>query len=211
MHKIIVALLLGFMTLAHAQVYKCADSSGKTIFSDKPCDAHGAKGGQVQRGRTADEIYQERMQALDASERKYQRRAAEREQQMFDQQMNAARQRQAIEARPAPQRQSDTVECKKAQKELDYVSSIRTVSQDEKRMRTNAAITSVNAACGSNTPLMQEPPKIVVKPSPNHWVTSCNGGFCTDANGNTYTRQGSLLTDSQGRTCNLVGNQAQCH
>ncbi|MDR3016723.1 hypothetical protein [Delftia acidovorans] len=64
-------------------------------------------------------------------------------------------------AAPAPEQLGASLQCKQARKELEFVSSIRTISQDEKRLRTNAAITGVNAACGSNTPLMQEPPKVI--------------------------------------------------
>lgn len=42
------------------------------------------------------------------------------------------------------------------------MSSIRTISQDEKRMRMNAAIAQVNAACGTQMPLMQEPSKTII-------------------------------------------------
>ncbi|WP_227001316.1 hypothetical protein [Pulveribacter suum] len=52
--------------------------------------------------------------------------------------------------------------CKQARKELEFVSSIRTISQDEKRMRMNAAIAQVNAACGTQMPLMQEPDKVII-------------------------------------------------
>lgn len=36
----VVAVALAFAaSLAHAQVYKCTDAVGKTIYSDAPCDA----------------------------------------------------------------------------------------------------------------------------------------------------------------------------
>jgi len=54
--------------------------------------------------------------------------------------------------------------CKEARKELEFVSSIRTISQDEKRMRMNAAIAQVNATCGTQMPLMQEPSKTIINP-----------------------------------------------
>lgn len=61
---------------------------------------------------------------------------------------------------PAPSNNSHA--CKEARKEVEFVSSIRTISQDEKRMRMNAAIAQVNAACGTQMPLMQEPDKIII-------------------------------------------------
>lgn len=164
MRTIIFTFLLAFSASASAQVYQCNDVHGNFIFSDQPCDTLGASGGPIQRGPSAEEIDKERQQAHEATERKYQRRAAEREQQAFDQQMEAAQQRQALGARAASLRHSDTPACKEAQKELEFVSSIRTISQDEKRMRTNAAIANVNAACGSDTPLLQEPPQVLEHP-----------------------------------------------
>lgn len=71
---------------------------------------------------------------------------------------------------PAPEQLGASLQCKQARKELEFVSSIRTISQDEKRMRTNAAITGVNAACGSNTPLMQEPSKVIGTPRVPHSI-----------------------------------------
>ena len=56
----------------------------------------------------------------------------------------------------------DSAACKEARKELEFVSSIRTISQDEKRMRVNAAIAQINAACGTTMPLMQEPQKVII-------------------------------------------------
>lgn len=159
---VLTALLIVGST-AFAQVHRCKDAAGNLHFSDRPCSA-GQTGGLVMRQKSQEEIYQERMQAAEANERKYRSRLAEREQQMLDQQrvMNERA------ARPAqqPAQLAQTRECQAAKRELEFVSSLRTPSQDEKRMRTNAAITQVNAACGSNTALMQEPPKIINQTRP---------------------------------------------
>ena len=95
---------------------------------------------------------------------KYRARRDERERQMMEHQMRLSQQQAAQAAAPRAQSPGDSPACKAARKELEFVSSIRTVSQNEKRMRTNAAISNVNAACGSNTQLMQEPAKIEVRP-----------------------------------------------
>lgn len=180
MHKFVFAVAIGIIApVSHAQVFKCSDPAGKIIFSDKACDAQGAKGEQVQGSKSLEELQNERLQAQEATDRKYQRRAAERDQQDFDERMNAERQRQAIAAQPTPPRLSDTLACKNAQKELDFVASIRTLGQNEKRTRTNAAITNVNATCGTNTPLMQEPAKILHKAGRNS-NNRCNEGDCFD-------------------------------
>lgn len=152
------------------------------------------------------------MQAAEANERKYQQQTREIQHRQLETEQRVLTQ-QATGSQAAVQQLNQTQACRDARKELEFVSSIRTVTQDEMRMRTNAAISNVNAACGSNTPLMQEPQKVIVTPGSNHPVhlTNCNAGFCYDASGNTYNRSGSFLTDQNGRTCQAVGNMVQCH
>ena len=192
-----------------AQVHRCKDAAGKTIYSDAPC-ATGQIGQLIERQKSQDEIYQERVQAAEANERKYRSQQSERTQQNFEMQQRSASQAAAAAAPPQPQ--SVSRECREAQKELEFVSSIRTISQDEKRMRNNAAIARVNASCGSNTPLMQEPPRIVVKPQPQRSITNCNGGFCYDDAGDVYHRNGpDFMTGPNGRTCHRSGSFWNCN
>lgn len=150
-------------TPAQAQVFKCAGPAGNPTYSDRPCD-QGRGMVLMQRERSWQELADERAIAAEAEERKYRARRDERERQMMEHQMRLSQQQAAQAAAPRAQSPGETPACKAARKELEFVSSIRTVSQDEKRMRTNAAISNVNAACGSNTQLMQEPPKIEVRP-----------------------------------------------
>ncbi|MCT9811926.1 DUF4124 domain-containing protein [Acidovorax sp. Be4] len=212
MHWIPVAALLAISSLAlpvTAQVHKCKDASGKTIYADAPCAAD-QSGGLIERKRTQGEIDEERMQAAEANERKYRAQAARQEAQAFEQQQ----QRQAIPAggQPVVQDKSSSPECKEATKELEFVSSIRTVTQDEKRMRTNAAIAQVNAHCGSNTQLMQEPAKVIVRPAPHPVnITHCNTGFCYDDRGGVYNRSGNFMTGPSGRSCHCAGTTWNCN
>ncbi len=212
MRWIPVATLIAISALAlptMAQVHKCKDASGKTIYSDAPCAAS-QSGALLERQRTQSEIAQERMQAAEANERKYRAQAARQEAQVFEQQQ----QRQAIPAggQAAVQDKSSSRECKEATKDLEFVSSIRTVTQDEKRMRTNAAIARVNASCGSNTQLMQEPPKVIVRPSPHSAnITNCNGNFCYDDQGGVYNRSGNFMTGPSGRACHRTGTTWNCN
>jgi hypothetical protein len=207
-----VAMLVALVVFApatSAQVHKCKDAAGKTIYTDAPCTA-GQSGGMIERQRTQSEIYQERIQAAEANERKYRSQAATRDAQMLEQQ-----QRQA--SAPAGgqvvvQDKASSRECKEAQKELEFVSSIRTIPQDEKRMRTNAAIARVNASCGSNTQLMQEPPKVIVRPHRATNITNCNSGFCYDDRGGVYHRSGAdFMTGPNGRTCHRAGAMWNCN
>ncbi|MBH2043333.1 MAG: DUF4124 domain-containing protein [Comamonadaceae bacterium] len=207
-----VAMLVALVVFApatFAQVHKCKDAAGKTIYTDAPCTA-GQSGGMIERQRTQSEIYQERIQAAEANERKYRSQAATRDAQMLEQQ-----QRQALApagGQVVVQDKASSRECKEAQKELEFVSSIRTITQDEKRMRTNAAIARVNASCGSNTQLMQEPPKVIVRPRPATNITNCNSGFCYDDRGGVYHRSGAdFMTGPNGRTCHRAGTMWNCN
>ncbi|AVS68125.1 DUF4124 domain-containing protein [Paracidovorax avenae] len=163
-HGLILCALLLAATGATAQVHKCRDSTGKLVFSDRPCEA-GQSGELVQRQRTKEEILRERLEAAEANERKYRARSEAKEDELSQQRRALNQPVQA--ASPATAPQSQTRACQDARKELDFVSSIRTLSQSERRMRTNAAITNVNAACGSNTPLMQEPTKVEIHTPPS--------------------------------------------
>ena len=207
-----VAMLVALVVFApatSAQVHKCKDAAGKTIYTDAPCTA-GQSGGMIERQRTQSEIYQERIQAAEANERKYRSQAATRDAQMLEQQ-----QRQALApagGQVVVQDKASSRECKEAQKELEFVSSIRTIPQDEKRMRTNAAIARVNASCGSNTQLMQEPPKVIVRPHRATNITNCNSGFCYDDRGDVYHRSGAdFMTGPNGRTCHRAGAMWNCN
>ena len=206
------AALIAISTLAlpvMAQVHKCQDASGKTIYTDAQC-ASGQSGGLLERQRTQSEIHQERMQAAEANERKYRAQAASQDAQAFEQQRQAA---PPASSQATAQDKGSSRECKEATKDLEFVSSVRTVSQDEKRMRTNAAIARVNANCGSNTQLMQEPPKIIVKrASITPRITHCDAGFCYDSQGATLHRAGpDLLTGPNGRTCHRAGSMWNCN
>lgn len=169
MRYVIMALTLALLApTTQAQVFKCTSADGKLIYADRPC-THG-RVVVLERERSWQEIAAERAVAADAEQRKYRARQDEREQQMMEHQMRLSQQRasQSTVSRSAPS-SGETPACKAARKELEFVSSIRTVSQDEKRMRNNAAISNVNAACGSNTQLMQEPTKIEIHTNKDCW------------------------------------------
>lgn len=171
---------------AAAQVHRCKDANGHTTYSERPCAA-GQSGGIIAAKKSREQLLEERLQAAESSEIKYRAQSIERGRMLMDQQ----RQGSVVARQQAPtQNLASTRECKDARKDLEFVSSIRTVSQDEKRMRTNAAITSVNAACGSNTPLMQEPPKVIQSRDDDDHRT---------------------VFDQHGRACSVSGGAAICH
>lgn len=203
--SVIACLAFAGMSLAvNAQVHRCKDAAGKTIYSDAPC-ASNQTGQLIERQKSREEILQERLQAAESNERKYRAQDAERNRQMFEQQ----RQTRSVNTAPAQQNLASSRACQEAQKELEFVAKIRTVPQDEKRLRTNAAIAKVNASCGSKTELMQEPPKVIVRPSN---ITHCDPGFCYDNQGGVYHKAGpDFMTGPNGRTCHRAGDMWNCN
>ncbi len=208
MHWIPVAALIALSVLtmpASAQVHRCKDASGKFTYSDRACDV-GYSGGVIELKKSRELILEERLQAAEANERKYRAQGAEREQRAFELQQAQAR---TTTNQPAPINLAASRECKDAQKDLELVATIMTLSQNDKRMRTNAAITKVNASCGSTTPLMQEPPKIVVHPT---IITHCDISVCFDSQGGVFNKAGpDFMTGPNGRTCHRAGNTWICN
>lgn len=195
-----IALCAVVISTAQAQVHRCTNAAGQSIYTDAPC-AEGQTSKLVERQKSAAEIAQERANADAATDRKYRAQAAERAQQDAPPSSPSQASTQTpLAATPA---------CKSAQKEMEFVSSIRTLSPDEKRMRTNAAIANVNAACGTNTPLMQEPPKVIVKANPV--ITHCDSGFCYDDAGAVYKKNNAdSITAGDGRVCTKSAGIWRC-
>lgn len=160
-----LVFLLSASFSAVAQVHRCKDASGKTTYSDAPC-APSQAGQLIERQKSREQILEERLQAAEANERKYRAQDAQRADRSFDMQQQQQRQQMRASSAQAPQNLASSRECKEAQKDLDFISKIRTTPQNEKRLRTNSAIARVNASCGSNIELMQEPTKIIVQPRP---------------------------------------------
>lgn len=169
---------------AHAQVWRCTDAAGKTVYADAPCPS-GERATLVAPPRTAAQIEEER-------------RAAEQARMRLAREQDAAREAQQAERAaappPSPPDRSQSSECLAAKKELDFVSSIRTLGDDEKRARMNAQIAAMNAACGTKMDLLPDPP-----PPPPRWrlqplppgplqITHCDARHCYDAQGRRYPR-----------------------
>lgn len=204
-----IALLCGLALAvpAMAQIYQCKDPSGEMNFSDRPCSS-AQVGGMIERRKTDAEILQERAEAAQANERKYRQQAVDAQRRQIDSQQRMIDQ-QAQQPTPA----SASPSCGQARKELEFVSSIRSLSEGEKRMRMNAQISNVNASCGTNMPLLQEPPKIVLTPPAGTRTVKldrCKADSCFDIKGNLYRRYRDTLTAYNGLICLLEGDTIRC-
>lgn len=197
--RLLVVCSLLLTGAAHAQIYKCKDERGQLLLSDKPC----ASGELLQRKSTAEERAQDNMRAYEANVNKQNRRAREQAKEMG----SAQYQQRSLQSAGASSG-ADSAECKTAQRDLEFASSSIARNEAEKRSNVNAAIAKVNAACGSNTELMQPPPR---RPAPPV-IVSCQMGGCNDNYGKFYSRSGpNLLVGPNGETCNSDGSNWYCN
>ncbi|MDA8521844.1 DUF4124 domain-containing protein [Acidovorax sp. NCPPB 4044] len=196
------ALCIAASTAASAQVHRCTDGAGRATYSDLPCQA-GQPGVLVEPPRRSGAGSAVGTQPAAPSVP-----------------LQAPAETRAGPAQPAAQGAmpvalngaagpADTPACRGAQKELEFVSSIRTLPEAEKRARMNAAIVQANAHCGTNAPLLQEPARVVVETVPA--IVRCDRDFCYDAEGALYRKSGpDLLTGPTGRTCARAGSAWNC-
>lgn len=195
---IAAALLCSWTLSATAQVHRCSDAKGHLTYSDQPCAADQAAA-QLEQRKPAETVQQERAEAAQAR----QRNAL----QSTEPPVPGVSSRSGTAMAPITVAQNRP-DCRAAQKELEFVSSIRTLSDTEKRSRMNGAISGVNAACGTNTPLLQEPPPRVVR---QIVITRCEDKFCYDEQGAAYGRNGSnVLAAPDGQMCTGVGKTWTC-
>lgn len=197
--RLLVVYSLLLAGAAHAQIYKCKDERGQLLLSDKPC----ASGELLQRKSTDQERAQDDMRAYEANVNKQNRRAREQAREMSSAQY---RQQPSLQSAGATSG-ADSAECKTAQRDLEFASSSIARNEAEKRSNVNAAIARVNAACGSNTELMQPPPRLPAPP-----VVTCNVGGCTDNYGGVYNKVSpDYMTGPNGRTCHRSGTMWNCN
>jgi hypothetical protein len=172
-----------------AQVHRCTDPvTGKTAYTDAPC-ATGHQDALVQPARSAEQIRADHDRAQAAQQRLEEERARQRAQAL-------AVPKEQPPAPPAAEQLAQTVACRDAKKDLEFVSSIRTLSPEGMRARMNAATASVNAACGSHLPMQSEP---VAPP-----ITHCDANFCYDAQGGAHVRQSSERNTMNGSSGNCT-------
>ena len=181
-----------------AQVNRCKDASGKTIYSDKPCDT-GQTGRQIERQRTQAEIYQERAQAYNAEARKQQRNLAEQQREWEDQSRRAPQYQQAPVVRHSG---NDWAQRKALENAATSATSI-----------TNNGGKWDGAAQAARAREREEESRrrAAQAPKPTN-ITNCGGGFCHDNQGGVYHRVGpDFMTGPNGQACHRAGNFWNCN
>lgn len=182
--KTAVIACLGLAALsASAQVHRCKDGAGKTVYSDQPC-ASGQAGQLIERQKTREEIYRERVQAYDAETKKQQRNqiAMEREQQeKWRRSMNTPQQT----FQPQPK------------------------GYAERLAERNAGVGSKPVARAVQRPQFDEPDE--PQPQASTRINSCNEFGCRDTGGQTYKRSvvEGVYKGPNGN-CRMVGNSMRC-
>lgn len=192
---------LGLAALsAGAQVHRCKDAMGKTVYSDQPCAA-GQAGQQIERPRSQAEIMQEREQAYEAELLKQDRR-------MTEQERTQAQQQRTVQL-PAPVANQPAEGWQERKNRENAATSARSITKDrgrwdEKAETERAAIRREEARRAAAAAAAAEADSVST-------ITTCNGASCTDTLGKTYTRNGGFLNRSDGRVCTALGNQVKCN
>ncbi len=190
---------------ASAQVHKCKDASGKTIYTDAPC-ASTQKGELIERRRTHTEIYQERMEAAQAENRKQERRLAEQDQERQEQ----WRRQLATSQQPTQPRHKGYAE-RLAERNAGVSAGSITNSggkwdqaAERERDRRKQAQRDREHRDAAHMPAPNTP-------QPTN-ITRCDSGFCHDNTGGVYHRVGpDFMTSPNGRSCHRNGDIWNCN
>lgn len=149
MHWKTMAACIGLTVIANAvsaQVHRCKDPSGNITYSEIPCS--GAKTGeQIQRARSREEVLEERLRVAEENERKANSRAKQAERASASDSRVPQERNVHITYRDDTPDKSKSAECLSAKKELEFSSSVQSLSTDDKRFRMNAATTNVRMSC----------------------------------------------------------------
>lgn len=80
--NIAAIIFLSTFSVAYGQVFRC-EVGGKSVYSDAPCK-EGQKGNLIQEKRTSEEIYQDRLRALEADRVNQERIYRQRERELYE-------------------------------------------------------------------------------------------------------------------------------
>lgn len=202
-----LALIAWLPLAATAQVTRCTDpATGKVTYTDGDCRG-GEAAREVEARKTPQEIQQERDQAAEALERKYERQQYEAQQRRDAERTtgNAPAAAPGMSGADDPARSPD---CLRARKNLQDVLSTMGRGMYDEQARLDTAQRQADLACLSpadyaraerarshrsvQSPPYYAPPVMVVPPrpvpQPRREITHCNVFRCYDKQGNVYPR-----------------------
>lgn len=195
---------VNFTPAVTAQVHRCKDAAGKTIYTDAPCAA-GSVGGVIQRERTIEEKIQEREEAYIAELRKQDQRFAEQEREWGEQQRRAMQPQSA----PSVRHSSNSWSARNALRNAE-VSANSITNNGGRWDKTTRARRTQEQREGSHQ-------EAISRPSQNHSpqptnITNCGGGFCNDNQGGVYHRVSpDFMTGPNGQACHRAGAMWNCN
>ena len=217
-YRIIFALAVAaLVSNAEAQVFRCLDRTGNPIFSDKQCAAN-QSGGQILRKRSQREIYDERMQAGEAENRKQARRLAE-----MPIQADAPSPGAAYAPVSAPSTRLNSWGCTNAQRSYKITAGAKHKFAKSHAEAVEKERANVTRECGvdlyppqpaaapaaRNMPPPAPPPP---PPMPPGQVVNCDPAGCWDTNGNRLTNAaGGNFHRSDGKFCTRAGPNVVCN
>ena len=197
-----VALAAWLAPPASAQVIRCTDAAtGKVTYTDGDCRG-GEAAREVQPRKSPQDIEQEREQAAEALERKYER-------QQHEDRLRRQAERPAPAQRAAPSDPAHSAQCQRERKNLQDVLATLGRGMYDEQARLDAAQRQADLAClrpadfaraererasrPAYSPPYYGPPVVVVPPRPGpppprREITHCNVFRCYDRQGNTYPR-----------------------
>ena len=205
-HPIVAALALTAVftvNLAYAQVNRCQDASGKVIYSDKPC-ASGQRGGQIERAKTQDEIYSERVQAYEAENRKQERALVAQQRQAQQQSGPELLNQQA----PVVRHSGNDWATRKALENAATSAGSITNNGGKWDRAAEAERSRVRQEEARRRAAEEERARAAAAPKPKPTaITRCYGYNCHDDQGGTYNRatgDSNLMIGPDGKQCRRI-------
>lgn len=150
-------LMVSFSGCVGAQVYACKDPvTGKTGYADAPCPS-GSRSRLVVPPTTQEQALRDRALAAEASEKRYRLRMESQERDFAVRTLIIGQTITQTAPPPVPQqKQVSGFECRLATRELEMATSSGR-DENERILKTNAAIMKTNQSCGTDTPLLKLP------------------------------------------------------
>lgn len=180
-----------------AQVHKCKDAYGRTTYADAPCAA-GQSGGLLERRRSQSDIYRERMQAVEAEDRKQIQRTAEQEREW-----ETSSQR-AIQPLTAPVMRHSSNDWARRKELANAATSASSITRNNGRWD--------EAAEAQRASERRERAAQQARSNPPTQITNCTDAFCTDEKGGVYHRTlPNFMTGPNGQACHRAGDMWNCH
>ena len=192
-------------------MHRCKDDAGKLTYSDRPCDS-GQLGRLIERKKSADEIYSERLGAYNAELDKQERnmRAAEQKQIENMRRLPVA----GSPIRSAPQQKGFAQRL--AERNATVVSIFPPRAVEAQKRPSSYPLPAVQDNDNEDDSPRSRQRNDNEDDSPRSRqpisLSSCASGFCHDNKGQVYNQVSpDLITGPKGRPCHRNGDMWNCN